>query len=271
MESLDFDDLDRYLLAQNGRIIHQVWFSTGILHRRESAKAYAKLKNCRDSWKIKNPTWCHIEWNRQHSMQFMKDFYPEHFDMYRKYKYEIQRCDVVRYFFLHRYGGLYADMDYYCNKPFDEALQKYSGDLYLVKTPNGITDHVSNSLMYSKPGHVYWKKLFMKLEQNKVKYASYYQKHIIVMYTTGPGIVSSVFNEFRIRHSLQWFPSNEFHPFGISDDIKTLANKPDVYAIHLGKGSWEKGDSKFLIFLFRDWKIVIFIIAVMLIATMISI
>jgi mannosyltransferase OCH1-like enzyme len=104
MSQLDFEDFDRYLLGQNGRIIHQVWFGI-IPDKRSAKKAYKNLKIYRDSWKIQNPTWCHIEWNKPMCMQLLKTFYPEHVEMLTKYYYEIQRCDAVRYFILHRYGG----------------------------------------------------------------------------------------------------------------------------------------------------------------------
>ena len=60
MNTLEFVDLDRYLLAQKGRIIHQIWFGT-IPNKKEASKTYKKFKLYRDSWKIKNPTWCNIE------------------------------------------------------------------------------------------------------------------------------------------------------------------------------------------------------------------
>jgi len=134
-ETLEFEDLDKYIIAQKGKIIHQVWFGT-IPNKQSAKKYYNKLKQCRDSWKIKNPNWCHIEWNKEMCTSLIKFYYPEHQDMVKNYKYEIQRCDPIRYFILHRYGGLYADMDYSCNRPWDEVLKDYTDDLYFVKTTN---------------------------------------------------------------------------------------------------------------------------------------
>src|SRR3989344_7475122 len=133
--SLDFDDLDRYLLSQNGRIIHQVWFGT-IPNFTKAKKTYDSLKQCRDSWKIKNPKYFHIEWNKKMCIDLIKYFYPQHENMFKNYTYDIQRCDAIRYFILHRYGGLYADMDYFCNRGWDEVIEKYPLSLYLVQTPN---------------------------------------------------------------------------------------------------------------------------------------
>ena len=264
MNTLDFEDLDKYLIAQRGRVIHQVWFKNGIQSKKAAAKSYTKLKIFRDSWKIKNPTWFHIEWDSKLSDRFVKTFFPEHYDMYKNYPYEIQRCDAVRYFFLYRYGGIYADMDYYCNKPFDDALSKFHHNFYLVKSSNENIGkcYVSNSLMYSHPKHVFWKRLFIEMETHKIC-PIYYSRHLIIMYTTGPGILTRVYNRYKIKDRLKALPANLFNPHGISDNVLSLRND-NVYSMHVGKGSWEKNDSKILIYLYREGKIVLFIICVLI-------
>lgn len=266
MSRLNFDDLDKYLLSQHGKIIHQVWFGT-IPNKKEANKYYKTLKRYRDSWKNKNPYWAHIEWNKNMCINLIKNHYPQHLNMFQKYKYEIQRCDSIRYFILHRYGGLYADMDYYCNRSWDEVVKKYSQDLYLVQTPNmgsEKNEYVSNSLMYSKPNHKFWPYLFLELNKFQ-KSPIYYTRHISIMYTTGPGILNRVYGQFKRKLKLSFYPAKLFHPHGISDNITSLTNNKQVYAIHLGKGSWEKHDSKFFLFLFREWKVVLAIIVILLI------
>jgi inositol phosphorylceramide mannosyltransferase catalytic subunit len=266
MNTLDLKDLDTYLLSQKGRIIHQVWFGT-IPNKKEAAKTYDKFKIYRDSWKIKNPTWCHMEWSKKLSEQITKAFFTEHWDLYKKYPYEIQRCDMVRYFCLYRYGGIYADMDYYCNKSFDDAFTHFNNDFYLVNTPNVGNSYVSNSLMYSKPGHVFWRRLFLEMEMSQ-ECPIYYSRHLIIMYTTGPGILTRVYNANKIKDRLKSLPYNLFHPHGISDNIMSLRNDK-VYAIHLGKGSWEKNDSKIFIYFYREWRFIFFIVLVLILPLLI--
>jgi mannosyltransferase OCH1-like enzyme len=259
MSNLDFEDLDKYLIAQNGKIIHQIWFGT-IPNKRSAKKAYKSLKSYRDSWLIKNPNWCHMEWNKDFCIQFVKSFYPEHQEMFKNYIYEIQRCDAVRYLLLHRYGGWYADMDYYCNRPLDEAMKDFPNNIYFVQTPNSILDddHISNSLMYSIPNHPFWKKLMIELELKK-DYRYFYGKHLSVMFTTGPGIINRVYHRNKFLFRIKSLPYKLFHPYGIGDEKLSLKNDPNVYTIHLGRGSWENSDSKFLLFLFENYRILFFI------------
>ena len=230
---IDFQILDKNLIQKNGRIIHQVWFGT-IPNRRIASKEYKKLKKYRDSWINKNPTWYRMEWDKNLSKTLVKYYFPEHYDMYCSFKYEIQRCDMVRYCFLYRYGGLYADMDYYCNKSINMIFEKYKNNFYLVQTPNMPGEYVSNSLMFSTPRHIFWKKLLITMN-NYQKQPIYYSKHLIIMYSAGPGIVNHVYQRYKLRYKLKSFPYKYFQPHGQYDDILSL-KLPNVYTIHASKG-----------------------------------
>ena len=264
MEELSFKNFDQYLLKQKGKIIHQIWFGT-IPNKRAARKTYQELQKYRDSWILKNPKWTYICWNLDRCNELVKNYYLHHKEMYDNYIYPIQKCDTIRYFILHRYGGLYADMDYYCVRSWDEVIKDYPNDFYLVETPNKLFDkiHISNSLMYSCPGHPYWNKLFIELEQNQIS-PPYYSKHMTIMFTTGPAILNRVFKDYYLRYHLKYYPYKLFHPYGLSTDIENIYRNPNVYAIHMGKGSWESDDSKLIIFLYQEYKILTIIVGVLL-------
>jgi inositol phosphorylceramide mannosyltransferase catalytic subunit len=266
MNNLNFEQLDQYMLSCNSKIIHQIWFFNGILPRRQSKKVFNSLNKYRDTWIMKNPDWVYKCWDSDEALNIVKKFYPEHLNMYKNYNYEIQRCDLIRYFILHRYGGLYADMDYCCVKPWNEVLRLYKSDIYFVETPNKMTQgvHVSNSLMYSRKNNSFWRALFIELEQNK-NLPIYYGRHLTIMYSTGPCIINRVFQRYKSKYKLKSYPFELFHPYGINVDLdtnKSLTNK--IYAYHLGKGSWENQDTKILIFLYVEYKILLVLILVLL-------
>ena len=252
-----FENVDKNLLLQKGKIIHQVWFGT-IPNKNKAKKTYKKLSMYRKSWKEKNSDWYHIEWNKEMSNMLVKTYYLEYYDMYTNYKYEIQRCDAVRYMILHRYGGLYADMDYFCNKPFDEVFEKYKASLYLVQTPNMSGDYVSNSLMYSIPNHIFWKFLLLGMEQSRNS-PMYYTKHLQIMYESGPGILNRIYQKNKIQYKLNSWPYKYFQPYGITDSIMSLKND-DVYAIHISDKCWNSIDTEIIVLLCVEWKIFMFLI-----------
>jgi len=274
MSQLDFAQLDEYLLAQKSRIIHQVWMGT-IPNKREAKKAYQKLKIYRDSWKIQNPTWFHIEWDKPMCLALVKSFYPEHMEMFKTYPYEIQRCDSIRYMILHRFGGVYADMDYYCNRPLDEALKAFPNDIYLVQTPNtnilGEIDHISNSLMYSVAGNPFWKQVLLELEKKQARSYYNFSTYFTIMYTTGPGILNRIYSKYKYKYKVKSLPHKLFHPYGIGDDKLSLTKNTEVFAIHLGKGSWEQKDGKYFVFLYREWRVIVFIILFLILPVLVTI
>jgi mannosyltransferase OCH1-like enzyme len=256
----EFPDLDTYLLKQKGKIIHQVWFGN-IPNQKAAAKEYNKLQKYRESWFLKNPLWCHIEWDIKSSDLLVKNCYPEHYDMFRGYLYDIQRCDMVRYCFLHRYGGVYADMDYYCNKSLDIITNDYPHNFYLVQTPNMPGEYASNSLMFTSPGHAFWTTLLVAMQE--VKHPPiYYNRHLVIMYTAGPGIVNKVYQKYKFRYNLKLYPSKYFQPLGMRDELITLII-PSAYTIHASKGSWHTNDSSIILDITRNWTIYLYIILIM--------
>ena len=262
---LCFPELDEYLRIQKNKIIHQVWFGT-IPNREQAKKTYLKLKQYRESWTKRNHNWVHIEWSRRRSFEFVKRYFPEYYALFRSYRYEIQRCDVIRYLLLYRYGGWYADMDYYCNRPLDEAMSQYPNKIYFVQTPNTTflqdEDYISNSLMYSEAGHQYWKCVMAELEEHSQPLLSY-GKHLTVMLSTGPARLNKVYVKYKEQYEVKSLPWKLFHPYGVTNIKLSLHVDDSVFAIHCGKGSWEDVDSKVFLFFFRDWKIVLFIVFVL--------
>ena len=263
MELLTWDEFDAKLLSLDSKIMHKVWFDT-ITNKKTADKLRKDLSKYEETWINKNPDWFHVVWDARRSKELIKACYPQHQQMYDEYRWEIQRCDAIRYFFLHRYGGLYTDMDYVCRKPWTSVVTEYPNKLYLVETPNKMSNvlHVSNSLMFSAGrNHTFWNRLFIEMERWK-EVPVYYSRHMEVMYTTGPGILNKTFNSYKRIDRLSHYPAKFFHPYGITPE--NLGKATGYYAVHLGKGSWEGKDSKLALFVYLHWRIIVFIILVML-------
>ncbi len=260
-----FDELDDYLLGQDGYIIHQIWFRLSY----GSKKLFKKYAKHRATWRLQNPRWCYLIWNEKLAKEFMKKKFPEFLELFNHYKYHIQRVDALRYFILYEYGGWYADMDMDCLKPLDEARKYYPYNLYLVETPNtAMGTKVSNLLMFSTPKHLFWKKLFIELEKSKES-TWFLTKHIEVMYSTGPCFLNRVYSKYQFGMRISTLPSRYFNPHGLSNDV--FVPPKDLFTLHIGAGSWENSDSKVLIFFYCNYKLVLFIVGIMLIPMILGI
>lgn len=50
-------------------------------------------------------------WTDESSIDFLKEHYNWFLPTFLEYKFDIQRADAIRYFVLHKYGGVYMDLD----------------------------------------------------------------------------------------------------------------------------------------------------------------
>lgn len=63
------------------------------------------------------------------------------------------RVDFSRFCMLHKYGGIYSDMDIFCYKNFYNMLNE---DLYIVESWLEWGETLNNSLMVSSKGNDFW-------------------------------------------------------------------------------------------------------------------
>lgn len=56
-----------------------------------------------------NPDWEYKLWTAKASRDFIEDEFPWFLASYDRYEYPIQRVDVIRYFALRHFGGIYID------------------------------------------------------------------------------------------------------------------------------------------------------------------
>ncbi|MDH3605103.1 MAG: glycosyltransferase, partial [Candidatus Tectomicrobia bacterium] len=125
------------------KIIHQIYFG-GESAVREDYRRY------RETWLKNHPTWTYRFWDAEQCRQLIAEHYAWFLPCYDAYPHRIQKCDAVRYFILHRYGGLYVDMDIENLKPVDDLVD--ARDLLLSENATGYT----NAIMGSVPGHPLW-------------------------------------------------------------------------------------------------------------------
>ena len=73
---------------------------------------------CQD--KNSDHQYCH--WTDAEIDAFVAAVYPAFVGIFRRYPYPIQRADAARYLILHRYGGVYVDLDIECRVSFTSIL-----------------------------------------------------------------------------------------------------------------------------------------------------
>ena len=171
------------------KIIHQSWKTENIPDNSIQLV---------ESWKKYNPDWEYKFWTDEDNRKFIAENYNWFLPTYDAYNTGIKKANATRYFIMHFYGGVYADLDFECLKPLDPYL--LDAQLALSTEPTSHLDHetekrkidkiVSDAFMASTPKHPFWEYLFQFLTQNKGHkspldavsvYQSFSQKELITL------------------------------------------------------------------------------------------
>lgn len=233
------------------RIIHQTW---------KEKTLPPKWQAVRDECARMHPDYDYMLWTDADSRQFLVENYSWFVPIFDAYPYPIQRADAIRYFILHKFGGIYMDLDVGCLRRFDPLLR------FEVVLPKTIPVGVSNDVMASAKGHPFMDHLIHNLVTFNHRYLTHYPT---VMFSTGPMFVSAAYGLYVDAHGLVTpsTPSNPSAGFsGIRILPKALYGKnakpseaPDAFFRHFYGSSWHAGDAGFLIFLREHGRFLIFI------------
>lgn len=217
------------------KIIHQIFF-VGEAAVPENYRRYHQtvLKH--------HPNWEHRFWDEAQCHKFMEQNYSWFLPVYDSYPHKIQRCDAIRYFILHHYGGFYIDMDIECLKPIDDLLEDF--EIVLSKLVG-----FSNAIMGSIPGHPLWLNVFdelIKRKDNSAENTNNFFKNTMpyyVGYSTGPILLDDcvVAGKFHESNTVRVCPGYIFEPgapMEINGKIFKGKLTSESYTIHHMTTSW---------------------------------
>jgi mannosyltransferase OCH1-like enzyme len=208
------------------KIIHQLapqdvskWPDTWIYCYHTWRKKYKK----EDGYKYKI-------WTDEDLDEFMKNNYSFYYDIYKSYPKNIQRIDMARYFILYHYGGIYADMDYECNRYFMNNIEMKK--LNIVESPYKFNENLHNSLMISPKGHKFWIHVINNAIKNKdIK---------DVLTSSGPRLLDTSYNSYNYKGDINVLNHRMYNP---SVNEKYFKDN-DIYTRHYLSSVWANRDSK---------------------------
>lgn len=135
------------------KIIHQIWIG--------NRKIPKKLQKYQQTWIDKNPEWEYKLWGNEEVKNYI--FVNEDLKFLFAQPLTLgERVDVLRYDILYQYGGIYADCDCICIKPFDVFAYSYDffagifQPMFATQTP---AIFLQNCLVGAKPKHPIIQKL----------------------------------------------------------------------------------------------------------------
>ena len=235
------NDVDKFEEVSLTKIIHQTWKTKDIPY-----DIYPK--NWVESWRKNNPDWEYKLWSDEDNRSLVRDYYPEYLELYDSYERPIAKADIIRFFYMHKFGGLYVDLDFKCLKSFDEIIHPEFINLGRQKTQEFDTNSVANALLYSPPGDPFWLQCVGELINNKFVG----DKLNSTEAATGPIFLWNCIEKFQpknlhIHNPEVFYPiSWEVNGSAASDSLKEeWLDKPEEcfknsYAVTYWSGGWRK-------------------------------
>lgn len=146
--------------AKVPKLIHQQWKNDDVP---------PKFMKWKKKWLefYPEPEYTHMLWTDEKGRKLIEEHYPWFLPTYDGYEHNINRADAARYFILHHYGGVYADLDYEPTTNFFEYLPK--NQVAMVESPYYWNEKTQNCLMSSPKNDPFWVDLFTVLTNNAKK------------------------------------------------------------------------------------------------------
>ena len=179
-------------------------------------------------------------WTDASSREFIAEHYPWFLDTFDNYRYPIQRADVIRYFILHHYGGVYMDLDIGCLRPMDTLLQ------YPVILPKTIPVGISNDLIFSEKGHPFMQQTVNSLVTFDHSWVLNYPT---VMFSTGPMFLSAQYGIYTSSHPKTALTDIRVLPKSLYGKNAAPETVPLSFFSHFYGSSWHADDAAFIGFL----------------------
>ncbi|KAJ6105049.1 hypothetical protein N7486_003738 [Penicillium sp. IBT 16267x] len=185
-------------------------------------------------------------WTDESTRAFLSIHYPWFVNIWDNYAFPIQRADSLRYFVLYHYGGIYLDMDTWCNSsiPIEKLEPDANTEYALFKStlPTGVT----NDFMITSARHPVYAAAIAKLPTyNYITRAwARWQPHSAIMISAGPLFLTLIIKDYMLTQA-SLPPQN----IGVVNQIELTP-----YVTDLESSSWHRADTKVLMWLaVRPW------------------
>jgi inositol phosphorylceramide mannosyltransferase catalytic subunit len=203
------------------RIIHQIWIGPNEIP--PQCKEYA------ETWKTLHPEWEYKLWTND-NLEEMPIKAKIQSERYAKANRWAEQSDIIRYYLIEKYGGIYVDIDFKCFKPIDPLVP--DNIELLLASPHGRVYWICNGIIGAKPNHPIFTEI-METMRNENYHGPCFLTKKVKRYFNIPLI--EPFQDFDKKINTDKVfcahPSTFFFP---------NPKHPNTYAIHYALRSWIK-------------------------------
>jgi mannosyltransferase OCH1-like enzyme len=180
-------------------------------------------------------------WTDESARKFLAIEYPWFLDTWDAYAFPIQRADALRYFVLHHFGGVYLDMDTWCNQGFPLHEIEFNTSTHYALFKSTVPTGVTNDFMITSAGHPIYAAAITKLPifHAMTRLWARWQPYSAIMVSAGPMFLTLVIKEFLLEQ-----PSLPSPVVGVIN-----ATELAPYITDMESGSWHRADARVLMWI----------------------
>lgn len=168
------------------------------------------------------PEYTHMHWYDDELDKFIESDFPWFLEVFNSYDKNIKRIDMVRPFFLYKYGGIYADMDYVVFKNFYDLMPP--NKVSIPESPYKHNEFIQNALLISPKEHNFWLLIIDEC---------YNHRNDHVFDATGPQLYTKTY--YKYKDLINVLPIDLYNP-DIND--KDAFEAKNIYTKHLLSSVW---------------------------------
>lgn len=180
------------------RVIHLLWFDIG-----KGNEPYGKYLEGYRNWIAQNPTYQVKKWSRRAVERLILSDPNYEFlaDAWLLLKLPIQQLDIARPIILHKYGGVYGDMDLICQRSIEPFVQEAERQDKILLMKSHYFGSATNSLYIGRKNHPFWLYFLQKAHSRIVNWKWVRTKSFFtIMWMTGPRLLCDLVKSFGPQH-----------------------------------------------------------------------
>ncbi|KAI5461824.1 putative glycosyl transferase [Mariannaea sp. PMI_226] len=180
------------------------------------------VQSCKDM----HPGWQTYMWTDEKAEEFVAQRFPQVLDIWKSYRYPVQRIDALRYMVLYEYGGVILDMDLKCTRGLG-PLRRFQ-----FVAPEAHPVGFSIGFMMASKQNPFVRDLVDNLSRYDVHWLGL--PYVTVMFSTGCHYASVIHKHQSNRGDLKILP-------GPLHSLNGHVSTP-IFE-HLGSSSWHSYDA----------------------------
>ena len=173
---------------------------------------------------------------------------------YDNFNYNIMRVDAIRVFWMYFCGGIYSDLDIAPTSDFSFFFKNNNNEVYLVKTQN--IESTTNCIFASKRYAPFWLNYMETMVNRFCEWHIWKLSHyFIIIFNTGPQAITYTVKKY--NKPVCYMPDCL-----ISTNLTNPKIRNEIYTTALKGQSWNRLDSKILLFFYINRNFWIFLIII---------